>query len=240
MTQCPRSQWLLYGMSLCLFLGCDGESGEALDSDSLTPNDVSVTMDRGQDAFDMVHNDTGAVSVTDLGQGMDADGGTIPVDVDGGTIALDAGGGDPLGSDAGMHSGRAEKSEKRGIAFGFNSARDLEVLSEGVSWWYNWSPSYNDVVADHYMEYELDWVPMTWNGNNPDAVRTFLDGHPSVRYLLGFNEPNFSDQANMTPAYAASLWPTFEAIAEEYNVELGTCREFLWWLRSGGRGTPGP
>ncbi|MEE2644387.1 MAG: glycosyl hydrolase, partial [Myxococcota bacterium] len=56
--------------------------------------------------------------------------------------------------------------------------------------------------------------------NNPDEIRAFLETHREVRYLLGYNEPNFQEQANMTPAYAASLWPTFEAIAEEYDLEL--------------------
>ena len=117
-------------------------------------------------------------------------------------------------------SGPTSKSPKRGIAYGFDSPADLEVLSPGVSWWYNWSPSYNPAVADVYAEYKMDWVPMTWNGNNPDQIRAFLAEHPEVRYLLTYNEPNFSDQANMTPAFAASIWPIFEAIAEEFNVEL--------------------
>lgn len=112
------------------------------------------------------------------------------------------------------------KSYKRGIAFGFNSLADFEAISEGVSWWYNWSPSYRPSVADHYEALEMDWVPMTWNGNNPDEIRAFLSTHPHVRYLLTYNEPNFRDQANLTPAYAASIWPQFEQIAEEFNLQL--------------------
>ncbi|MEE2645187.1 MAG: glycosyl hydrolase, partial [Myxococcota bacterium] len=112
------------------------------------------------------------------------------------------------------------KSRKRGIAYDLRSARDLEVLSAGISWWYNWSPRYHPMVSDLYRAAELDWVPMTWNGNNPDEIRAFLETHREVRYLLGYNEPNFQEQANMTPAYAASNWPTFEAIEEEYDLEL--------------------
>ncbi|MBV72128.1 MAG: hypothetical protein CMH52_12440 [Myxococcales bacterium] len=112
------------------------------------------------------------------------------------------------------------KSYKRGIAFGFESARDFDVISPGVSWWYNWSPRYNQIVANLYVDYQMDWVPMTWNGNNPDEIRAFLQVHPNVKYLLTYNEPNFSDQANMTPAYAASIWPVFEEIAEEFQVKL--------------------
>ena len=112
------------------------------------------------------------------------------------------------------------KSFKRGIAYGFDHLADFEALSEGVSWWYNWSPSYRSPVADHYQDLEVEWVPMTWNGNNPDQIRTFLETHPNIRYLLTYNEPNFQDQANLTPAYAASIWPQFEEIAEEYDVKL--------------------
>ena len=112
------------------------------------------------------------------------------------------------------------KSDKRGIAFGFNSLADFEAISTGISWWYNWSPSYNSSVSESYQDLGVDWVPMTWNGNNPDQIRAFLDQHPEVKYLLTYNEPNFQDQANLTPAYAASLWPTFEQIAEEYNLQL--------------------
>ena len=70
------------------------------------------------------------------------------------------------------------KSFKRGIAYGFESANDLSALSQGVSWWYNWSPRYGDRVSDAYVDADMDWVPMTWNGNNPDEIRAFLANHP--------------------------------------------------------------
>jgi hypothetical protein len=113
-----------------------------------------------------------------------------------------------------------EKSEKRGIASALRSEADLEALSRGVSWWYNWSPRYNEAGVGFHARGDMGFVPMTWNGNNPDQIRAFLSEHPEVRYLLTFNEPNFQSQANLTPAYAASLWPTFEAIADEFDVEL--------------------
>ena len=44
---------------------------------------------------------------------------------------------------------------------------------------------------------------MAWNGAYSAArIRAWLDAHPESRYLLGFNEPNFYDQARMTPAEA--------------------------------------
>ena len=31
------------------------------------------------------------------------------------------------------------RSEKRGIAYGYQSQADMAVVSSGLSWWYNWS-----------------------------------------------------------------------------------------------------
>ncbi len=149
--------------------------------------------------------DTGVI---DTG-GTDIGGTDIEMNTD--LFDMNMGGSQPL---------ELNKSYKRGIAYGFNSLADFEALSSGVSWWYNWSPSYNSPIAESYETLQVDWVPMTWNGNNPDQIRAFLDEHPEVRYLLTYNEPNFQDQANLTPAYAASIWPIFEEIAEEYDLEL--------------------
>ena len=90
-----------------------------------------------------------------------------------------------------------------------------------VSWWYNWAVTPELPVRDHYEDYDMDFVPMAWNGAfNETALREFLDEHPNVKYLLGFNEPNFAEQANLTPQQAADLWPQLEAIADDYNLKL--------------------
>ena len=34
---------------------------------------------------------------------------------------------------------------------------------------------------------------------------------PASDWLLGFNEPNYSNQANLSPQAAATLWPQLEA-----------------------------
>ena len=49
---------------------------------------------------------------------------------------------------------------------------------------------------------------------------TFLSNHPETKYLLAFNEPNFLEQANMTPVEVAALWPKLESIADAYNLEI--------------------
>ena len=123
-------------------------------------------------------------------------------------------------------------SPKRGIAYGNNSLADLSLLSRGISWWYNWSETPESSVLNSYPGLGMDFVPMAWNGNfNQQRMRDFLLAHPDVKYILGFNEPNFTSQANMTPTQAAAHWPEIEAIADEFGLKIvgpavnycGTC-----------------
>lgn len=92
------------------------------------------------------------------------------------------------------------------------------LLLPGVAWVYNWGPS--PANAGVYSQ-DFYFVPMAWNGNyNTTAIRNWLTNHPETKYLLGFNEPNFADQASMTPSQAVASWPKLEEIAEEFNVKL--------------------
>lgn len=62
---------------------------------------------------------------------------------------------------------------------------------------------------------------MCWKGTyDANAIRNYVKNHPGVKYLLGFNEPNFAVQANMTPADAANKWPGVEALANELGLKL--------------------
>mmetsp|Transcript_30392 Transcript_30392/g.51795 ORF Transcript_30392/g.51795 Transcript_30392/m.51795 type:complete len:92 (-) Transcript_30392:1949-2224(-) len=57
---------------------------------------------------------------------------------------------------------------------------------------------------------------------------------------MAFNEPERGDQANISPSYAAELWPQIVSIANQYNLQLvapcGTIDHgFTWyndWLSS--------
>lgn len=113
------------------------------------------------------------------------------------------------------------KSAKRGVAFSFTQMTDLPLLSPYISWDYNWGPAPAAEAAMWFDANEMDYCPMCWNGNyNADKIRQFVAAHPKTRYLLAFNEPNLTDQANMTPAQAAQLWPQVVALAKELNLKL--------------------
>ena len=113
------------------------------------------------------------------------------------------------------------KSAKRGVSFSFTNLLDLPLLSPYISWDYNWGNTPLEDAATWFDANEMDFCPMCWNGNyNPDAIRAFVAAHPSTKYLLAFNEPNLTDQANMVPSKAAELWPPVVALAKELNLKL--------------------
>jgi hypothetical protein len=114
------------------------------------------------------------------------------------------------------------KSAKRGIAYDLASPQDMTALAPGVSWWYGWGLRQQaSVPTDHRTRYGMDFIPMLWNGNFNDAeVEARIRADTGIRYLLLLNEPNLTDQANLTPAQAAALWPRYEALATKTGVEL--------------------
>jgi hypothetical protein len=113
------------------------------------------------------------------------------------------------------------RSAKRGICYGYHAPADLAAISPGVSWWYNWTVTPETGVVDVYRNYSMEFVPMAWNGGFDAArLRSFLKTHPDVKYILGFNEPNFVDQADMPPTAAAAAWPALEAIADEFSLKI--------------------
>jgi hypothetical protein len=82
--------------------------------------------------------------------------------------------------------------------------------SPGISWWYDWGsqPSSAPPAA-------IDFVPMIWG---KDQVTDTIPSGSS--YLLGFNEPNFKNQSNMSPQQAADAWPGVEAIAQAQGIPI--------------------
>lgn len=113
------------------------------------------------------------------------------------------------------------KSAKRGVAFSFTQVTDLPLMSPYISWDYNWGNTPSNDAAMWFDANEMDFCPMCWNGNySADKIRAFVAAHPNTKYLLAFNEPNLTDQANMTPSKAAELWPPVVALAKELNLKL--------------------
>ncbi|GAB1415981.1 hypothetical protein MASR2M117_13870 [Paludibacter sp.] len=111
------------------------------------------------------------------------------------------------------------RSFKRGLGYNTLLTEDVQALSPGMSWGYNWghTGSGNDAA---FNTYNIEFIPMAWNGINKDGIRSLLSNHPEIKYILGFNEPNFKAQANLSPEAAAAKWKDIEEIADEFGLTI--------------------
>ncbi|RDI34920.1 sigma-70 family RNA polymerase sigma factor [Lentzea flaviverrucosa] len=75
-----------------------------------------------------------------------------------------------------------------------------------AGWYYNWAVHPDGVPTPPNVEF----VPMIWGTKFTDDA-TLARAKANGKVLLGFNEPDFPDQANMTPEQALDLWPKLAA-----------------------------
>ncbi|CAM9119621.1 unnamed protein product, partial [Ectocarpus fasciculatus] len=115
-----------------------------------------------------------------------------------------------------------ECQSKRGVSFDFKDADDLDALAPGMSWWYNWSPAMiTSEVKVAQSASGCEYIPMIWGEKDLDSTRLAnLDSLDQSSYMLGFNEPNFGSQANLTPQEAAALWSTVKSEAATLGAEI--------------------
>jgi hypothetical protein len=134
-----------------------------------------------------------------------------------------SGGAGSLGSDA-----ASPGCGKRGIGavFAVSSApADLAALSApvpGVSWFYGWGRAPSSQVGMSYVAAGVEFVPMIWG--KPDELAdsnlaSRIQVGPGTKYLLGYNEPNFTAQSNLTPAQAAAGWPYLQKAADQLGLK---------------------
>ncbi len=114
------------------------------------------------------------------------------------------------------------KSRKRGICTNFRIANMPEFLGHGVSWCYNWA--HNPLDGERWAMLRnngMYCLPMVWNaGFSADNFATFPAADSRADYVLAYNEPNLTDQANMTPEQAAAVWPDFVAAAKAKGLKI--------------------
>jgi hypothetical protein len=172
--------------------------------DSSSPEEASDSpggnQPPGSDASPVGPSDATGPAHPDASGSPDGAGGVL----DAGT---EAGKGDAGSADAANDAGKADAASprcKRGIAANAapGPAFSPSPLQPGISWWYNWALHGSGQGAG------IEFVPMIWGSG---SLHSALPG--GSRYVLGFNEPNFKSQSNLTPAQAAADWPSVEAAA---------------------------
>ncbi|MDR0732456.1 MAG: DUF5010 C-terminal domain-containing protein [Dysgonamonadaceae bacterium] len=124
------------------------------------------------------------------------------------------------------YTSKQARSEKRGICFNVLYEADFAQLKNGISWAYNWGASgYSDALVNLAKEGRIDYFPMFWDSLNitkkwEKQIREYKQANPDCIYILAYNEPNLTNQANMTPAQAAVQWQQVKKLAQELNMKI--------------------
>ena len=92
----------------------------------------------------------------------------------------------------------------------------------------------DDAPSNYLDNYQMEFIPMLWGRNAPEDftwVKSFILSHPEIKYLLVMNEPDLTDQANRSPAVAASV-VAYENVVEEIEAtgrELALVGPAITW-----------
>ena len=114
------------------------------------------------------------------------------------------------------HSPSTFVSAKKGVSYASSNTQcaDLQTL-KGIEWYYNWSEQ------DPCPNSGSEFIPMVWGSGALAGISTMSK---SSQYLLGFNEPNFASQSNLSPSVAASYWPQLVATGKTLiSPAMSTC-----------------
>ena len=112
---------------------------------------------------------------------------------------------------------------KKGMGIWQNDVDKIKELN--LSWYYTWSPNELTGVSD-----QVEFVPMIWGDEADNRSQDRQNewnwlrngGWKDYRYLLTFNEPDFTDQSNMTPERAVELWKEIEPICDDESVDVSS------------------
>ncbi len=101
-------------------------------------------------------------------------------------------------------------SDKKGVGVADLKAAD-RVAALNVTWYYTWKPQPIDGAPDK------KFVPMVWGGNRLDKNISDVRAKGKVPLLLAINEPNMTDQANMSVEETIRRWPEIRQLAEKIS-----------------------
>jgi hypothetical protein len=99
-------------------------------------------------------------------------------------------------------------SRKKGFVYSRkDTTAPVKINSLKPVWYYNWNAASTVGVAN------LPFIPMAWSDTTAtnDTIMSSLFVDDRTQCILGFNEPDRSDQSNMTVDEALALWPKLVA-----------------------------
>jgi|TARA_B110000902_G_scaffold175613_1_gene199348 hypothetical protein len=117
---------------------------------------------------------------------------------------------------------------KKGVCFANKTTRWSHKANElGVHWMYSWGSTMSNKIPEN-----IDFVPMFWGKGSVsdlklDHVKELI-AQGKINTVLGFNEPDKDDQANMKWEDAIALWPQLEALGVPLGAPAPANLSNLW------------
>jgi hypothetical protein len=130
------------------------------------------------------------------------------------------------GSPAVAPAGSAAPAGDKGVGIVAGPGVNTDLAASGASWYYNWAATPSGINTPQGVAY----VPMIKTPSDVNTA-TLNEVEHEGKYLLGFNEPDVANQANMSVARALALWPQLEATGMELGspaVSYGTNSTSSW------------
>ena len=90
------------------------------------------------------------------------------------------------------------------------------INNANLKWWYDWAPSPGMTGAIG------EFVPMIWGTNNYDATDLVAATNTGASAMLAFNEPDVTNESNISVAQALAMWPQIQAYADAAHMRLGS------------------
>ena len=117
---------------------------------------------------------------------------------------------------------------KKGVCFANRTKRWSHKANElRAHWMYSWGATMSSKIPEN-----VDFVPMLWGKGtvstaNLDHIKQLIaDG--KINTVLGFNEPDKDEQANMTWEEAVAFWPQLEALGVPLGAPCPASLSNLW------------
>jgi hypothetical protein len=98
-------------------------------------------------------------------------------------------------------------SFKKGFVYPLDSTDGDKIAAVKAKWYYNWG-----IESSQNVNNSIPYIPMIWGQSKVNIkVSSVVIKAYACDVLLGFNEPDFAQQSNMTTQQAIDLWPLLES-----------------------------
>lgn len=114
--------------------------------------------------------------------------------------------------------GATGQTPKRGLGMSTATTTGTwygNIINSNSHWYYTWGTTI-PTAQEANMPPNSEFVPMFWGAGNVNSTNInkliTLKNQGKIKYVLGFNEPDLAEEANMTVDQALNLWPQLESI----------------------------